>query len=126
MERRIAERKSIEGVRFSELTALDDYNMIADTGVIIDASPSGFLVQIERGNIVQRDLKVTLSLETLIGRPVALFLPQMNLDLDGHITRAKHLGKGTFEIAIQFSMEVPEYWRECLVDLLPDPGEFEY
>ena len=47
----------------------------------------------------------------------------MNLDLDGRVVRASHIGRGAFEIALEFSEDIPEYWRECLVDLLPEPGE---
>ena len=124
-ERRISDRKMIDGVSISELTSLDNYSVIANSGLIVDASSSGFLILIDRNDFASEDLRGGLSLESLTGQQVALFLPQMNLDLDGIITRAKHIGKGQFEVAIQFSMEVPEYWRECLVDLLPDPGEFE-
>lgn len=49
----------------------------------------------------------------------------MNLDLDGTVNRTLHKGRGNFEIAIEFSRDVPEYWRECLIDLLPAPGEME-
>ncbi len=124
-ERRISDRKIIDGVSISELTSLDNYNVIANTGLIVDASSSGFLIVIDRSDLASEEYRGGLSLESLNGQQVALFLPQMNLDLDGVITRAKYIGKGQFEVSIQFSMEVPEYWRECLVDLLPDPGEFE-
>jgi hypothetical protein len=61
----------------------------------------------------------------LVNQRVVLFLPQMNLDLDGTVMRTKHIGKGQFELGIKFSDDVPEYWRECLIDLLPRPGELD-
>ena len=83
------------------------------------------MIQIERKDLLPTDLKSNLSLDSLIGQQVVLFLPQMNLDLDGTVNRTAHKGKGCFEIAIEFSRDVPEYWRECLIDLLPAPGEME-
>ena len=74
---------------------------------------------------IPEDLKNNLTLDRIIGESVVMFLPQMNLDLDGTIRRAHHKGKGVFEIAVDFSEGVPEYWRECLIDLLPSPGEME-
>jgi hypothetical protein len=35
------------------------------------------------------------------------------------------LGKKGFYVAIDYSEEAPEYWRECLMDLLPNPGELD-
>ncbi len=124
-ERRVAERKSVDAVTVSDITSLSNYTVIAKYGSVVDASSSGFLLHIERGDLIPKELRQNLTLQELVGQQVVLYLPQMNLDLDGSITRADHKGKGTFEMAITFSPEVPEYWRECLVDLLPGPGEMD-
>jgi hypothetical protein len=122
-ERRIAARKVVDFIHVAELTSLSSYSVIAREGVIADASQSGFLVKVERGQLVPKELRDNLTMESLVGHQVVMYLPQMNLDLDGTITRATHIGKGMFEIAVKFSPDVPEYWRDCLVDLLPAPGE---
>jgi hypothetical protein len=75
--------------------------------------------------LVPKDLRDNLTMDCQVGHQVEMYLPQMNLDLDGTITRATHVGKGNFEVAVTFSSEVPEYWRDCLVDLLPSPGEID-
>jgi hypothetical protein len=124
-DRRIADRKNIDSVQFNDLTSITQYSVIAREGRIVNASTTGFLIEIERKDIVPEDLRENLSLESTLGQQVALYLPQMNLDLDGTITRASHIGKGCFAIAIDFSFDVPEYWRACLIDLLPAPGELE-
>ncbi len=122
-ERRIATRKSVDLIHVNELTSLSSYSVIASEGVIVDASQSGFLLSVERKSLLPKEYKENLTLANLVGHQVVMYLPQMNLDLDGTITRADHVGRGRFEIAITFSPEVPEYWRGCLVDLLPAPGE---
>lgn len=124
-ERRLAERKEVDAIVVSDITALSSYNVLARHGAIIDASTRGFLLYIQREDLIPEELRANLSLEALVGQQLVLFLPQMNLDLDGTVTRAEHKGKGTFSIAVDFSPEVPEYWRECLIDLLPAPGEIE-
>lgn len=124
-ERRIAERKDVDLIEVSELTSLTHYKMIARSAQIIDTSTSGLLLRVSRSNLVPKDLRENLSLKSLVGEHLAMFLPQMNLDLDGTVTRADHVGRGVFEIGVQFSAEVPLYWRECLVDLMPSPGEIE-
>jgi hypothetical protein len=120
VERRYATRKVVDFIHVAELTSLSSYSVIAREGVIIDASQSGFLLRIDRKHLVPKQYKENLSLVELIGHQVVMYLPQMNLDLDGSITRAEHVGKGNFEIAVTFSQDVPEYWRDCLVDLLPE------
>lgn len=122
-ERRIAARKVVDFIHVAELTSLTSYAVIAQEGVIVDASQSGFLLKVDRSKLVPKDFRENLTLESIVGHQVVMYLPQMNLDLDGKVTRASHVGKGQFEIAITFSPDVPEYWRDCLVDLLPAPGE---
>ncbi len=124
-DRRVSNRKDIDFIQVNDLTAINDYSVIASTGQIINASPSGFLLQIQRKDLIPDSLKGTLTLDATLGKQVVLYLPQMNLDLDGTITRASHMGKGKFVVAIDFSTEVPVYWRDCLIDLLPAPGELE-
>ncbi|OFZ15456.1 MAG: hypothetical protein A2Z20_12240, partial [Bdellovibrionales bacterium RBG_16_40_8] len=124
MNQRNAVRKSVEAITIQDLTSVTTYMVIASEGKIINASNSGFLIQIDRHSLVPEDLRENLSLQSILGQSVVMYLPQMNLDLDGTISRATHMGRGIFVIAVTFSNEVPEYWRECLVDLLPAPGEF--
>ncbi len=124
-DRRHAGRKEIDFIQINDLTAVTDYSVIAKTGQIVNASTNGFLVEIDRCDLVPEDLKKNLTLEATLGQQVVLYLPQMNLDLDGTISRTTHQGRGKYIVAIEFSPDVPEYWRACLIDLLPNPGEME-
>ncbi len=124
-ERRIADRKVVDKITVAEVTSLSNYQVIAKEGNIVDASITGFLLSLDRKDILPKELRDHLTLDQLLGQQVVMFLPQMNLDLDGSITRTLHKGGGKFEIAVEFSDEVPEYWRECLIDLLPAPGEIK-
>ena len=123
--RRIADRKDVDVIEITDLTSLSDYEILVRQARIVDTSTSGLLLEVERKHLVPKNLRENLSLQEIKGLKVAMFLPQMNLDLDGTITRADHIGKGKFEVGIQFSDEVPLYWRECLVELMPAPGEID-
>lgn len=122
-DRRLADRKSVDSIEVSDITSLSNYKVLVKKGRIVDASISGLLIHVDRQDLIPKELKSNLSLDSLVGQQVVLFLPQMNLDLDGTVNRTSHKGRGIFEIAIVFSRDVPEYWRECLIDLLPAPGE---
>ncbi len=93
-ERRVANRKVVDYIHVAELTSLSNYSVIAHEGVIADASQSGFLLRIDRAQLVPKEFRENLSLDSLVGHQVVMYLPQMNLDLDGCITRADHVGKG--------------------------------
>jgi len=125
MNKRLHERQIVDYIDFSDLSLSGNVDKICSFGKIIDASVSGFLIEIQRDNLCRKEDRQNLSLDHLIGEEINLFLPQMNLDLDGKVLRYQHKGQGCFHVGIQFSSEIPEYWRECLMDLLPYPGEFE-
>lgn len=122
-DKRRSKRKHLEKIEIEDLTALSDYGVIAHKGYIVDASAMGFKVEIHRDNILPQKLRGQLNLDVLNTEHIALYLPQMDLDLDGRITRSEHQGAGVFHLAIDFSHTAPEYWRMCLVDLLPEHGE---
>jgi hypothetical protein len=122
-ERRINNRKEVDSLHVAEITSLNSYSLIAKEGYIVDASTKGFLMVLTRKDLVPSELKQNLNLDELIGKTLCLFLPQMNLDLDGKVVRTNQIGRGVFEVALEFSKDIPEYWRECLIDLLPAPGE---
>ena len=79
--------------------------------------------QIERQDLLSDQLKGNLSLDILKDRPLSLYVPAMNLELDGVVGLTRHAGRGRFEVLIKFSADTPKYWRECLMDLLPEPDE---
>jgi hypothetical protein len=124
-ERRISPRLAIEPVDVTQFTSLDHLTLISRSGQVIDASATGFLMQLRRDQLVPKALKESLSLTAIEGDRVIIYLKQMNLEIIGRIARTKRLNKDLYEIAIDFSEDSPEYWRECLVDLLPRPGEFD-
>lgn len=124
-DRRIAPRKEVTPILISHLTSVDDFAKIARNCEIIEASATGLLVKIPRDQIIPSALRKTLTLDCLIGDRIFMHLEDMNLEISGVIRRTQLLGKEGFHIAIDYSDDAPEYWRECLMDLLPRPGELE-
>lgn len=123
--RRTAPRREITPLVVSSVSSLENLAKVARYGEIIEASITGFLLLVKREDLVPSVLRKNLTLESLHGQKVLLHLPQMNIEISGRIARTQLLGKKGFQIGIDYAEDAPEYWRECLVDLLPAPGEFE-
>lgn len=125
LNRRLAPRKEVTPLHVSHITSLDDFAKIAKNCEVIEASSSGLLLLVDREEIIPAALRGTLTLDCLVGDRVFLRLEDLNLEISGVITRTKLLGKSGFHIAVDYSEDAPEYWRECLMDLLPRPGELD-
>ncbi len=123
--RRIAPRREITPLEVSSVSSMENLAKIARSGEIVEASTTGFLLIVKREDLIPSVLRKNLTLESIHGQKVLLHLPQMNIEISGRIARTKLLGKQGFEIGIDYTDDAPEYWRECLVDLLPAPGEFD-
>ncbi len=124
--RRTSPRRQIEPLQVSQMSALSSMAKICKRGLIVEASTTGFLMHIQRNDIVSPQLRGGLDISSLEGEKVVLFLSQMELEVTGKIRRSKHIGSGKFELGIDYSEDAPEYWRECLMDLLPNPGELDH
>ncbi|MFN7455092.1 MAG: hypothetical protein ACK5RO_10595 [Pseudobdellovibrionaceae bacterium] len=123
--RRVAPRRDITPLVVSSMSSLENLAKIAKGGEVIEASISGFLIMIKREDLVPVSLRRNLTLDELVGTKILIHLPQMNIEISGTIARTRFVGKKGFEIGIDYSDDAPEYWRECLLDLLPAPGEFD-
>jgi hypothetical protein len=123
--RRAAPRRDICPLEISSMSSLDNLAKITRGGNVIEASITGFLVMVKREDLVPVALRKNLTLDDLVGMKVLLHLPQMNLEISGVVTRTKLVGKQGFEVGVDYTEDAPEYWRECLVDLLPYPGELD-
>lgn len=124
--RRIAKRKSVSAVTVSNLVSISQFDSIARLGNLMDVSSTGFLIHIDRQDLIPKHLRQNLSLREIEGEPIALMLDPMQLEINGYIARTKYVGNGVFEVAIDFSDDAPEYWRECLYDLIPGSSEKMY
>lgn len=123
--RRVAPRREITPLEVSSMSSLENLAKIARYAEIVEASTTGFLMIVKRENLIPSALRKNLTLESIHGTKVLLHLPQMNIEISGRVARTKLLGKQGFEIGIDYAEDAPEYWRECLLDLLPAPGEFD-
>ena len=122
-EKRYFERQDVDPLAIQGLISISDLTPIADGGFLVEASPSGFRLMVSRDDLCDPILRENLSLEEVEGLQVSIFIPAMDLDITGLIARTKYVGDSQFEIGIDYTSDAPEYWRECLCDLLPKPGE---
>ncbi|CAN5680260.1 hypothetical protein BH10BDE1_BH10BDE1_17430 [soil metagenome] len=118
-------RENLEPLSIRGLTSIDHMTLLARNGWLVEASTTGFLIEIERRDLAPKSFRDSLSLKELEGDRVYLMIDAMNLEVGGTITRTHRMTKDRWQIAIDFREDAPEYWRECLVELLPKPGQFE-
>lgn len=122
---RAAPRKDITPLSVSSVSSLENLTKISRGGEIVEASISGILLMVRREDLVPSALRKNLNLDALVGDKVLLHLPDLNLEISGRVARTRFIGKEGFEVGIDYTEDAPEYWRECLVELLPAPGEFD-
>lgn len=120
-----AARKNLSPVKVSYISSLTSFSKLTREGQIVEASSTGLLILVQRDDLVAPHLRKNLNIDELIGERVYLRLDDMNLELSGVVARTQFLGKKGFHIAVDYTDEAPEYWRECLMDLLPTPGEID-
>lgn len=123
---RIAHRKHVDPIPLAELSIFGKYPDFASKAYLVDVSSTGMLIHIERDDFRQKELKQAFNLDHLNGDMIRFTLVPMELEIDGIIARSSKMGKEYFEIAVDFSGEEHEYWRECLYDLIPSQEEHFY
>ena len=115
-------RKPIHKLKVVDLSIFAKYPNFAKSAEILDISVNGMLLLVQRKHLSKK-LKNAFNLQDLEGRYMSLKIETMNLDLDALVVRTKSVDKDHFEVAIDYSESAPEYWRECLFDMLPDEDE---
>jgi hypothetical protein len=124
-EKRGAPREKLDPIPIRALTSIDHRTMLSRTGTIVDASKTGFLLYVNRKDLLPKEFRDSLSIAELEGDRVILMIEPMNLEIGGTIARTKRLNKDVYEICVDFSDDAPEYWREALLDMLPRRTDFE-
>lgn len=124
-QKRSSPRRAIEPLEITSVSVMENLAKVARKAQIIDASTTGFLIRVKRENLIPKYLRQNLTLEPLVGTTLLIYLSQMNLEMSGTVVRTRLLGKEGFEIGVDYTADAPEYWRECLLDLIPAPGEMD-
>ena len=114
--------KEIQKVKACSITFYNEENIIVKKAIISEVTTSGFKLILNYRNLVPDSLKFQLHLSKLWYKNIRVYIPDMEMDWEGKVIGTQHLGKGRFEVNIEFFQEVPHYWRECLFDLWPKPN----
>jgi len=113
-------RKEITPLTLDSFSSLENLEKLAKYGEIIEASSSGILIKFKREDFLKKELRTNLNIDSLVGQKVYFTIHEMDLEISGTIARTKFAGKKNgFIVAVDYSKDSPEYWRECLMDLLP-------
>jgi hypothetical protein len=111
--------KDVAKLTLDSLSSMENLEKLAKYGEIVEASASGILIRVAREDFVSKELRANLNIDQLIGKEVFFNIHEMDLEISGKIARTKFEGKKGFVIAVDYSSDSPEYWRECLMDFLP-------
>lgn len=117
------QRKNVAEVHVLNLKNISTGEVYFSRASIVDVSATGLLLRIKRDHILTVPLRSTLTWSGLANVSVGFTIEIMDTYIEGIVTRTKPEGKGEFLIAVDFREDAPEYWRNCLVDLLPDHDE---
>lgn len=120
--KRVSSRYNIQPLEIHGMISIHNLTPICDYGQITEASSTGFKLIIKRDDFCQSEHRTTMDLDSLKGTEISLYIPIMDLDITGQVTRTKYVSNKEFEIGVDYSSDAPEYWRECLCDLLPRAG----
>lgn len=101
------------------LSSLENLEKFVSYGEIIEVSATGILLKVDRKDFSKKELKSNLNIDSIVGKPVYFTIHEMDIEISGTIARTQFVGKGEFTIAIDYRDGDSEYWRECLMDLLP-------
>lgn len=120
---RAAPRKEINKeaakLTIDALCSMDNLEKLCKYAEIIEASSTGILMKIDRKDFLNKELRSNLNIDQLIGKEVFFNIHEMDLEISGRVARTKFIGKTGFLVAVDYSSDSPEYWRECLMDFLP-------
>ncbi|AGH94416.1 hypothetical protein [Pseudobdellovibrio exovorus] len=111
--------KDLAQLTLDNFSSADSLQKLAKYGKIVEASASGILLHFKRDDFVSKELRSNLSIDQLIGKNVFFNIHEMDLEISGQVARVKFIGKEGYLVAVDYSTDSPEYWRECLMDLLP-------
>ncbi len=112
-------KKEVTPLTLDNFASLETLQKLASFGEVIEASSTGILLHFKREDFVGKELRSNLNIDQLVGQSVYFTIHEMDLEISGVVVRTKFLGKAGFHVAIDYSKDAPEYWRECLMDLLP-------
>lgn len=121
---RSAPRREIEPIEVDSVSSLENLHKLAKKAMVVEASITGFKLMIKREDFIPAELRENLSIESLVNTKILIHIDLMNLEISGTVKRTRLLGKSGYELGVDYTDDAPEYWRECLLDLLPFPGEF--
>lgn len=125
MDRRAAPRESLDPIEIRGFMSMDHMTLLSRTGRIIEASKTGFLLHVDREALVPKQFRENLTLDELHGDRVVLNIDLLNLEISGTIARTRRINKDLYEIAVDYSDDSPDEWRECLLEMLPRPIDWK-
>ena len=102
---------------WADLISLKTKDILSPQSELTAVTKNGLIVQTKKQffNISENDFP------RFLNNPVELFLSQYEIPFYGVIKKINIKEKGSVEIKISFLESAPDYYRECVTDLLKIP-----
>ena len=110
----------LKGIKVASIALAEEEKLVVKKAFVSNLSPLGFKLVFHNQNFISDSLKFHLHFYALLQKELCMYIPDMEMDLDGIVTDVRYLEDGKWEVSIEFSPSAPQYWRECLCDLWPD------
>ena len=112
-------------VKACSITLFNEENILVKRAFVSKVTPSGFTLTFNCRDLVLSQVRDhSFSSENgglgfLLYRNIRIYIPEMDIDLEGNTVALSSLEAGNFALQIEFLPESPKYWGECLQDLWP-------
>ncbi|MCX7674680.1 MAG: hypothetical protein N2Z70_02470 [Bdellovibrionaceae bacterium] len=118
-------RKAVYPLAISGLRLTRSGLLLSNEAYFVEVSEHGFKLLMQRKKVSYPSLRDKLDWSGLVGQGLRIWVEDFDLELEGTIKRVRHLGRGEFEIGVDYTANAPDYWRSCLTELLPRPDEVD-
>ncbi len=120
MNRFMSSRPS-KGLKVAVIALSPEEKLVVKKAFVSALNLTGFKLIFHNKDLVSDSLRQPFHLRSLWKKDLYMYVPDMEMNLEGRVVGAQHLENGKWEVNMAFSSSAPRYWRECLCDLWPRP-----
>lgn len=117
------DRKQVEAVYVVNIKNTATGEVYFSRATVVDVSPTGILLGIDREHILSLDLRSNLTLDPICNTNLGFTIEIMDTYIEGDVARTAPNGSGQYVVAVDFRDDAPDYWRQAFVDILPGRDE---
>ena len=108
------------GLKVAVIALSPEEKLIVKKAFVSALNLTGFKLIFHNQDLISDSSKTQpFNLKSLWQKDLYMYVPDMEMNLEGRVTGAQQVENGKWEVKLAFSSSAPQYWRECLCDLWP-------